>query len=67
LLEHFRAAVRLKPKDPVSRSNLGVALVKRGRYAEAIPHLRAALKAHPEDAVSREALDTAVEQTQRAR
>ena len=42
-LAHTREALRLDPKNPFARSDLGVALLNQGQADEAIQHLQAAL------------------------
>jgi tetratricopeptide (TPR) repeat protein len=51
------------PSDPDYAFNLGLALWKAGRSAEAVPHLQAALSLQPEDSLVKTVLETAKNQT----
>ena len=46
---HFREALRLKPNYAKVHSNLGAALVRQGKFQEALEHLHTALQLKPDD------------------
>lgn len=46
-LEHYEAAVKLRPDNAVANNALGAALLAGGRTDEAIPFLRVSIKARP--------------------
>lgn len=50
-IEHFEAAIRLKPNHARARYSLAVALQRSGRTAEAVPQLEAALRDEPNNPV----------------
>jgi tetratricopeptide (TPR) repeat protein len=43
-IAHFREALRLRPRHDEVEANLGGALLKTGRYAEAAPYLESAMR-----------------------
>ena len=47
-LEHYEAAVKLRPDNAVANNALGAALLAGGRTDEAIPFLRVSIKARPD-------------------
>jgi tetratricopeptide (TPR) repeat protein len=75
-VEHFTAAVRLKPHDAKTRSNLAGALAQQGRTEEALQQFTAALRYQPNSAeirynyglalASRGRFDEAIQQFTRA-
>ena len=52
-LHAFGEAVRLNPKDGISRSGLGAAYMRAGRPADAVPHLERAVQLVPDDRSAR--------------
>ena len=56
-IREYEEALALEPQQPAIHRNLGMLLVKLGRYDEAIPHLRATLQIVPNEPVAREMLD----------
>jgi protein O-mannosyl-transferase len=63
-IRQYEEALELDPQQPAIHRNLGILLVKLGRYDEAIPHLRATLQTVPNEPVAREMLD-AIEASRR--
>jgi Flp pilus assembly protein TadD len=63
-IRQYEEALALEPQQPAIHRNLGMLLVKLGRYDEAIPHLRATLQIVPNEPVAREMLD-AIEASRR--
>jgi glycosyltransferase involved in cell wall biosynthesis/Flp pilus assembly protein TadD len=55
-LAHYHEAVLIRPDLQPSQADLGCALAKAGRAADAVPHLRRAVAADPTDATSARAL-----------
>ena len=55
-IEEFETALRLNARYTDARLNLGMALVERGRDAEALRHLHRVAEAQPDNAVSRDLL-----------
>jgi Tfp pilus assembly protein PilF len=49
-IEHFEAAIRLKPDHARAHYSLGVALQRAGRGEEAVPHFEAAIRFEPNNA-----------------
>jgi tetratricopeptide (TPR) repeat protein len=47
-LEHYRAAVRVRPRDAIANNSLGGALLAAGRTADAIAALKIAVAAQPD-------------------
>jgi protein O-mannosyl-transferase len=56
-IRQYEEALDLDPQQPAIHRNLGMLLVKLGRYDEAIPHLRATLQIVPNEPIARELLD----------
>jgi len=56
-LEHYRAAVRLRPDDANVEANFGAALAETGNLTEAKAHLRRALQIDPSHKLARENLE----------
>ena len=52
-IEHFRAALKIRPVHAMGHYNLGGALRQKGRTDEAIEHFRAALEIQPVYAMAR--------------
>ena len=63
-IRQYEAALERDPQQPAIHRNLGMLLIKLGRYDEAIPHLRATLQIVPNEPVARELLD-AIEASRR--
>jgi tetratricopeptide (TPR) repeat protein len=63
-IRQYEEALELDLQQPAVHRNLGMLLVKLGRYDEAIPHLRATLQIVPNEPVAREMLD-AIEASRR--
>jgi Flp pilus assembly protein TadD len=63
-IRQYEEALELDPQQPAIHRNLGMLLVKLGRYDEAIPHLRATLQIVPNEPIAREMLD-AIEASRR--
>jgi tetratricopeptide (TPR) repeat protein len=63
-IRQYEEALELDPRQPAIHRNLGMLLVKLGRYDEAIPHLRATLQIVPDEPIAREMLD-AIEASRR--
>jgi tetratricopeptide (TPR) repeat protein len=59
-VEHFAQTVRVRPDSAAARYNLGNALFRRGRHAEAIESLRAALVLRPDYALAHDGLGVAL-------
>jgi superkiller protein 3 len=59
-VEHFAQTVRVRPDSPAARYNLGNALFRQGRHAEAIESLRAALALRPDYALAHDGLGVAL-------
>jgi len=51
-IEHSRAAVRLRPRDPVAHTNLGAALARAGDIDAARAEYRRALEIDPQNAMA---------------
>lgn len=66
-LPYLETAARLKPEDPVTRYNLGVAYEHAGRFPEAVSEHRAALAIDPEDRRVQHALRVAMTKMEQAR
>jgi Flp pilus assembly protein TadD len=47
-LEHFRAAAAIEPMNPDAHNNLGAALAREGRFAEAEQSFRRAIELAPD-------------------
>jgi tetratricopeptide (TPR) repeat protein len=47
-IEHYRAALTIRPYHAKAHNNLGVALVKKGQLDEAIPHYQSAIASQPD-------------------
>jgi Flp pilus assembly protein TadD len=56
-VRQYQEALELEPQQAAIHRNLGILLVKLGRYDEAIPHLRATLQIVPNEPVARQMLD----------
>jgi Tfp pilus assembly protein PilF len=56
-IRQYKKALELEPQQPAIHRNLGMLLVKLGRYDEAIPHLRATSRIVPDEPTARELLD----------
>jgi Flp pilus assembly protein TadD len=56
-IRQYEEALALEPQQPAIHRNLGMLLVKLGRYDEAIPHLQATLQIVPNEPVARQMLD----------
>lgn len=61
-MEKYRAAAALDPTHVGIRVNLGVALLRLGRWKEGLSELREALGRDPDNASAKAALDDALEQ-----
>jgi tetratricopeptide (TPR) repeat protein len=59
-IEHYRAAVRLKPDYVKAHNNLGAALAVVGKTSEAIKHYQEALRLEPDNAEARSNLGLAL-------
>lgn len=57
---HFAHTVRIRPDSAAARYNLGNALFRQGRPAEAIDHLRRALTLRPDYALAHDGLGVAL-------
>jgi tetratricopeptide (TPR) repeat protein len=57
-IEHFSAAIRLRPRNAQAHANLGKALAAQNRFAEAAPPLRKALELDPGNAETHRQLGT---------
>lgn len=55
----YREAVDLRPQDAGVRANLGTALARMGRFADAIPQFEAALAIDPDLQIAKRNLDAA--------
>jgi protein O-mannosyl-transferase len=62
-IAHFEAALRIVPDNFEAHHNLGTALQRQGRFAEAIVHYRSAIRARPAAAGAHEGLATALAAT----
>ena len=58
-MEHFAAALRAKPDMSEAHLNMGVALAKKQRFAEAIGQFQEVLRIDPADAQARKYLEAA--------
>ncbi|HEY9545686.1 MAG TPA: tetratricopeptide repeat protein, partial [Solimonas sp.] len=52
-VQYLREATRRNPTDAGARNDLGYALLRAGRYAEAMPELSTAIELEPNDDKSR--------------
>jgi superkiller protein 3 len=59
-VKHFAETVRVRPDSAAARYNLGNALFRQGRHAEAIESLRAALALRPDYALAHDGLGVAL-------
>ena len=59
-VKHFVETVRVRPDSAAARYNLGNALFRQGRHAEAIESLRAALALRPDYALAHDGLGVAL-------
>lgn len=59
-VEHFAETVRVRPDSAAARYNLGNALFRQGRHAEAIENLRAAVAFRPDYALAHDGLGVAL-------
>ena len=59
-VEHFAETVRVRPDSAAARYNLGNALFRQGRHAEAIESLRKALALQPDYALAHDGLGVAL-------
>ena len=59
-VEHFAETVRVRPDSAAARYNLGNALFRQGRHAEAIESLKAALALRPDYALAHDGLGVAL-------
>jgi tetratricopeptide (TPR) repeat protein len=59
-VEHFAETVRVRPDSAAARYNLGNALFRQGRHAEAIENLKAALALRPDYALAHDGLGVAL-------
>jgi Flp pilus assembly protein TadD len=56
-VQAYEKALELDPRQPAVHRNLGILLVRLGRYDEAVIHLRATLQLVPNEPLARETLD----------
>ena len=56
-VQAYEKALELDPRQPAIHRNLGILLVRLGRYDEAVIHLRATLQLVPNEPLARETLD----------
>ena len=63
-VNQYEKALELEPQHPAIHRNLGLVLIRLGRYDEAIVHLQTVLRLVPDEPTAREALD-AIERQRR--
>ena len=63
-ISEYEKALELEPQHPAIHRNLGLVLIRLGRYDEAIVHLQTVLRQVPNEPTAREALD-AIERQRR--
>ena len=63
-IREYEKALELDPQHPAIHRNLGLALIRLGRYDEAVVHLQTVLRQVPNEPTAREALD-AIERQRR--
>ena len=63
-ISEYEKALELEPQQPAIHRNLGLVLIRLGRYDEAIVHLQTVLRQVPNEPTAREALD-AIERQRR--
>jgi Flp pilus assembly protein TadD len=57
VVQAYEKALELDPRQPAVHRNLGILLVRLGRYDEAVIDLRATLQLVPNEPLARETLD----------
>ncbi len=61
-LVHLQKAIELQPDYWQAHNNLGVALARKGRPAQAVPHFKKAVELKPDDIPCRKNLETALKE-----